>query len=138
MSAHGTDPEVIELAPLAAERELVADLHAANGRKLALQAFKPGKYEVEFGDGTRRQFTAAEIPQAQEVTGPWSVRFDPKWGGPAQATFEKLVSWSSHADPGIKYYSGTAVYSAAFELPRDAAQRSAPALPGFGPRGGHG
>jgi hypothetical protein len=58
------------------------------------------------------------MPQAQEVTGPWSVRFDPKWGGPAQATFEKLVPWNSHADAGIKYYSGTAVYSVAFELPK--------------------
>jgi hypothetical protein len=118
MSARGTDPEVIELSPLAAERELVAEIHAIDGRKLAVQAFKPGKYEVEFGDGTRREFSAAEIPEAQEVIGPWSVRFAPGWGAPAQATFEKLASWSSNADPGIKYYSGTAVYSAAFELPR--------------------
>ena len=118
MSAHGTDPEVIELRPLAAERELVAEMHATGARKVTLQAFKPGKYEVEFGDGTRREFSASEIPEAQEVIGPWSVRFAPAWGGPAQATFEKLVSWNSHADPGIKYYSGTAVYSTAFELPR--------------------
>jgi hypothetical protein len=118
MSARGTDPEVIELSPLAAERELVAEIHAIDGHKLALQAFKSGKYEVEFGDGTRREFSAAEIPEAQEVIGPWSVRFAPGWGAPAQATFEKLASWSSNADPGIKYYSGTAVYSAAFELPR--------------------
>jgi hypothetical protein len=118
MTAHGIDPDVIELSPLAAERELVATLHATSARKLALQAFKPGKYEVEFGDGTRRQFSAAEIPPAQEVNGPWSVHFSPAWGGPAQATFEKLDSWSSHAEPGIKYYSGTAVYSTAFELPK--------------------
>jgi hypothetical protein len=118
MSAHGTDPELIELRPLAAERPLVAELHATSARKLALQAFQPGKYEVEFQDGTRRQFSAAEIPHAQELSGPWAVRFAPKWGAPAQARFEQLVSWSSHADPAIKYYSGTAVYSAAFALPR--------------------
>jgi hypothetical protein len=46
------------------------------------------------------------------------VRFTPGWGAPAQATFEKLVSWGSHSDPGIKYYSGTATYSATFEAPR--------------------
>jgi hypothetical protein len=97
---------------------LVAELHATNARKLALQAFKPGKYELEFGDGTRRQFSAPEIPQAQEVSGPWTVRFAPGWGAPAQARFDKLVSWTSQADPAIRYYSGTAVYSAAFELPR--------------------
>ena len=118
MSAHGTDPELIELRPLTAERAMVAELHAVNARKLALEAFQPGKYELEFADGTSRQFIASEIPQAHEVSGPWTVRFAPGWGAPAQATFEKLASWSSHADPGIKYYSGTAVYSAAFDLPR--------------------
>ena len=118
LTARGTDPELIELRPLAAERELLAELHATSAHKLTLQAFHPGKYEVELGDGTRRQFDAPEFPQAQEISGPWTVRFAPRWGGPAQATFEKPISWSSHADPGIKYYSGTAVYSAAFELPR--------------------
>ncbi len=69
MSAHGTDPEVIELAPLAAERELVAELHAANARKLALQAFQPGKYEVEFGDGH-----APAIQRGRNPPGPGSHR----------------------------------------------------------------
>ena len=64
LSAHGTDPELIELRPLAAEKELVAELHATSAHKLALQAFQPGKYELEFGNGTRRQFSATEIPQA--------------------------------------------------------------------------
>jgi hypothetical protein len=118
LSAHGTDPELIELSPLAAERELVAELHATSAHKLALQAFKPGKYELEFGNGKRQQISATDIPQPQEISGPWTVRFTPGWGAPAQATFEKLISWSSVADLGIKYYSGTAVYSASFELPR--------------------
>jgi hypothetical protein len=118
MSAHGTDPEIIELRPLAAEREFVAELHANSAHKRVLQAFKPGKYELEFSDGTRRQFSAPEIPQAEEVSGPWTVRFAPGWGAPSQARFEKLVSWTSQADPAIKYYSGRAVYSAVFELPR--------------------
>jgi hypothetical protein len=117
LSAHGTDPEVLELAPLAAEKELVAELHAANTRLLALDAFKPGKYEVLLSDGQRRQFSADNIPQALEITGPWSVRFDPKWGGPVEATFDKLTPWNSQAEPGIKYYSGTGVYSTSIDLP---------------------
>jgi hypothetical protein len=118
MTARGTDPEVIELRPLAAERELVAELHASDARKLTLAAFKPGKYEIEYGDGTRREFSLTEISDAQEATGPWSVRFAPGWGAPAQATFDQLISWSTHTDPGIKYYSGTAVYSTTLDMPR--------------------
>jgi hypothetical protein len=116
-SAHGTDPEVLELAPLAAEKELVAELRAANVRTLVLDAFKPGKYEVLLSNGERRELSVDNIPQALEITGPWSVRFDPKWGGPAQATFDKLAPWNSQAEPGIKYYSGTGVYSTSIDLP---------------------
>jgi hypothetical protein len=52
----------------------------------------------------------------QELTGPWTVAFDPKWGGPASAIFEQLTSWTARAEPGIKFYSGTAVYRKNFKL----------------------
>ncbi len=49
------------------------------------------------------------------IAGPWQVTFDPKWGGPAQpVTFNELTDWSKHAEDGIKYYSGTAVYRKTF------------------------
>jgi hypothetical protein len=52
----------------------------------------------------------------QEIVGPWEVTFDPKWGGPMKpVTFDTLQDWSKHADPGIRYYSGTAVYRTTFQ-----------------------
>ena len=44
------------------------------------------------------------------VAGPWEVSFDPKRGGPGKVTFTDLSDWTDQSDPGIKYYSGTAVY----------------------------
>jgi hypothetical protein len=58
---------------------------------------------------------AAATPVA--VNGPWTVRFTPGWGTPAEARFDKLLSWSEHTDPGIRYYSGTARYSKRIEVP---------------------
>ena len=52
-----------------------------------------------------------------EIAGAWQVSFDPKWGGPKRATFEKLDDWTQHAEDGIKYYSGTAIYRKTFDLP---------------------
>jgi hypothetical protein len=47
---------------------------------------------------------------------PWQVQFDPKWGGPTEpVTFDKLQDWTSSVDAGIKYYSGSAVYSTVFD-----------------------
>jgi hypothetical protein len=52
-----------------------------------------------------------------ELTGTWTVRFDPIWGAPRSARFDKLVSWTTRDEPGIRFYSGTATYSKSFDLP---------------------
>jgi len=51
-----------------------------------------------------------------EVSGEWQVNFDTKWGGPGMVPFSELMDWSKHADEGIKYYSGTAVYNKTFNF----------------------
>jgi hypothetical protein len=57
------------------------------------------------------------LPVWQNLAGAWKVSFDPKWGGPAQAEFPRLISWTASPDPGIRDYSGTATYTREFELP---------------------
>jgi hypothetical protein len=54
---------------------------------------------------------------AAELTGPWEVSFDPKWGGPRQIVFDKLVDWTKHPSEQIRHYSGTATYRRTFDLP---------------------
>ncbi len=61
----------------------------------------------------------AEFKPMLEVSGAWNVSFDPKWGGPATpVSFDKLQDWSKHSEPGIRYYSGTAVYNKTFDVPQ--------------------
>jgi len=57
--------------------------------------------------GTHR----VRITQAVYV-GPWDVTFPPNLGAPAKIELLKLESWTANADPGVKYFSGTAAYSA--------------------------
>jgi hypothetical protein len=58
-----------------------------------------------------------EYTLLKELSGPWDVAFDPKWGGPAAVQFNALASWPERSEPGIKFYSGTAVYRKSFEVP---------------------
>ena len=55
-----------------------------------------------------------EFAAAQKLTGPWEVRFQPHRGAPEKITFEALLDWSQHPDPGVKYFSGTATYRTTF------------------------
>ena len=73
---------------------------------------------------SERNFPTFSTPHV--ITGPWSVHFDPKWGGPESAEFDQLVSWTQRPETGIKYFSGTATYRKTFDLPetlRQAGQR---------------
>lgn len=59
---------------------------------------------------------AVTLPQRKEtelatVSGAWDVSFPPNWGAPAQIRLQKLASWTENADPGVKYFSGTATYT---------------------------
>jgi hypothetical protein len=55
-----------------------------------------------------KNFTQPEV--LFEVNNPWKISFDPKWGGPENVIFDKLVDWTSRPEEGIKYYSGIATY----------------------------
>ncbi len=60
------------------------------------------------GNGVRNYVDYEPI---HDITGPWTVAFDPNWGGPESITFPELSDWTLHLQPGIKYYSGTATYT---------------------------
>jgi hypothetical protein len=57
-----------------------------------------------------------EFSSMQDITGPWTVHFDPRWGGPASVEFPELVSWTKRPEEGIKFYSGKATYRKQFDL----------------------
>jgi hypothetical protein len=60
------------------------------------------------------------FPEYQVLTqldGPWQVDFDKRWGGPGRVEFEKLCSWTSRSEPGIRFYSGKATYKTTFDVP---------------------
>ena len=54
---------------------------------------------------------AKDEKQLATIDGTWTVSFQKERGAPAHATFDKLVSYTENADPGIKYFSGTATYT---------------------------
>jgi hypothetical protein len=95
----------------------------AGGAKLKLRLPPAGSVFVVFAETAPWAITVAtprepaNVPAPLEIAGSWEVKFPPNLGAPPSRTFEKLVSWTSVPDEGIKYFSGTATYLKEFEVP---------------------
>jgi len=79
--------------------------------------FAPGKYRLNYSDGTRQEMTVA-LPEPLTLSGDWDIRFPLTAAEPVKALQSALFSWPQSDDPDIRYFSGTAVYSKTFDLPK--------------------
>jgi len=109
--------------PVSGERRWATAFTHADGRTTVPIAFDPyGSVFVLFRDKAA-DHPATGTPNArlyeprQALPGPWTVSFDPAWGGPATVEFKELVSWTDRPEEGIRFYSGTATYRTTVTLP---------------------
>jgi len=117
-TATGTDPDEIALshpAPL----DRAAEIRCGADGLPTVEAWQPGRYELATASGQMLRAEVPVVPSNREMDGPWEVRFPPNWGAPERVMLDKLISWSDHSDPGVKYFSGTATYTKTFDVPRD-------------------
>ena len=92
---------------------------AANGRTIVPLRLAPDDAVfVVF----RRPSTAAAraLPDPVETDlmtlgGSWDVAFQPGRGAPATIRLDNLISWSDSSDQGVKYFSGTGIYTKTIE-----------------------
>jgi len=110
-------------APVRGTRQRLPDFVREEGRTALTLRFEP--YESFFVVFPRATDAAEELlaldPALDRVKarleGPWEVFFDPALGGPGRVRFAALSDWTARPEPGIRYYSGTAVYRREFDLP---------------------
>lgn len=117
----GKQPELWN--PVTGEMRAATAFRQENGRTMVPLEFDPcGSVFVIFRKaiGTKVSGTTASnyptLKPRLELDGAWDVAFDPKWGGPAKVRFDALTDWTQHAEVGIKFYSGTAIYRKTFSL----------------------
>ncbi|MEN6450471.1 MAG: glycosyl hydrolase, partial [Thermoguttaceae bacterium] len=116
----GKAPEIWN--PVTGEMRSAAAFTQPDGRTTVPLRFDPsGSLFVVFRTPTHltrsEGHNFADFLPLAELTGPWSVRFDPKWGGPGDVRFESLVDWTKRPEDGIRHYSGKAVYKKTMTIP---------------------
>jgi hypothetical protein len=121
------DPESGEIRPLPE--------HEVSGKMISVPLrFEPMQALLVVFRNTKspENLQHVNFPQyriIKDIIGPWQVRFDHRWGGPANpVTFDTLQDWSQHSDAGIRYYSGIAIYEKTFHLVSSQLSASLPML----------
>ena len=82
----------------------------ANG---AIQAWKPGNYELVGPTGKITKFKSNPI--SQSIDSPWNLSFPPGKASPAPMTMKSLISWPESTNENLKFFSGTATYRTSFK-----------------------
>ncbi len=120
----GKQPELWD--PVTGEIRDATAFQQQNGQTIVPLEFDPcGSIFVVFRKPiapTISGMTKSNYPTMHPIgalTGAWKVAFDPKWGGPSEPqTFTSLIDWTTRPEFGMKYFSGTALYTQTFDLPQ--------------------
>lgn len=107
----------LEIAAGAASTKPSFEVLTDEEGRAILSATAACRVEFETAAGKKLAAEVQDVPQPIAVTGPWSVAFPPNWGAPAQVSLPALVSWTEHSDEGVRYFSGTATYTKAIDIP---------------------
>jgi hypothetical protein len=91
-------------------------VYRTDNRRTTVKADLPpgGAIFVVFNDkaevGHQTKYSIKDLAEPLTLQGDWTVKFDPKWGAPAEIKLPELISWTDHVSDGVKYYSGTGTY----------------------------
>jgi hypothetical protein len=111
------DPRTAEI------RKLPVYHHEGAGTIVPLEFEAHESYFIVFGakaatagPASNHRENFPDLISLAPLDGPWTVAFDPQWGGPSRVVFDSLVDWTQRPEAGIRYYSGVATYTTSFDF----------------------
>ena len=128
--ASGRQPELWD--PVSGQRRDLGVFTQKDGCTIVPLEFEPNgsmfvvfRKKIEKPGETAANFLKCKL--LQELSGPWTVQFDPQWFYPTvglsgdQAkgllVFDKLEDWINRPEEAVRYFSGTAVYRRTVTVP---------------------
>lgn len=96
-----------------------ASVEASPDGSVQVCVTEPGNYECVLSSGKTAAVAVPAIPEPIIIRGPWTVKFPEGWGAPPQIEMETLIPLDQHSDPGVQYFSGTALYHCEFKVPAE-------------------
>ncbi len=104
-----------------AGRSVVETLHASPNGPLELRSLSGGDFKLERASGRVTTVHVPAPPAPFTLGGSWEIEFPSVVGAPLSIASSELTDWSTHSNPNIRHFSGTAEYRTSFDLPPAAA-----------------
>jgi hypothetical protein len=89
----------------------------SSSRDGAIVVTAPGTYTTTDFAGAQESFVVQSADLNTPVIAPWTLSFPGGWGAPRSVPWDHFQSWTESSDPGIRYFSGTAVYRTTLRVP---------------------
>ena len=93
------------------------DVSRASSGQIDLLSDRSGLYRFQCASGRTLGAEIKPLPAPLPVQGPWELSFPPHLGAPDRVALDRLISWTEHTNPGVKFFSGTATYKTIFSVP---------------------
>lgn len=90
-----------------------------HGDGLAAQLREAGTWRFIPTTGSAMTVALPSLPAPIAVDGPWDVTFQTGRGAPDRITCDRLQSLTDHGDPGVRHFSGTAIWRGAIAIPAE-------------------
>lgn len=110
---------VFGLAPVLECQFNSADVKQTDEEQLIIETADEGTYNFVTVAGNSLKAVVTQLSDPISIQGPWELRFPRNLGAPDHVTLDRLISWTEHSDPGVKYFSGTATYRNQFTLGKE-------------------
>jgi alpha-L-rhamnosidase len=117
----GMQPELWDA--VTGEMKTITNFINENGKTIFTISFEEAQsFFIVFRKKIFKQtkFTGSNLPAIKTIKiidGAWQVQFNKQWGGPPMPVlFDSLQDWTVNTTPGIKYFSGTAIYKKLFDV----------------------
>jgi hypothetical protein len=78
--------------------------------KVPIRFWQKGRYDFETCEGRQIQVDIGGLSEPLSLDRDWEVHFAPGWDAPESIVLGRLIDWTTHENPNIKYFSGTATY----------------------------
>ncbi len=89
---------------------------SSRGESVAVTQWKPGVFSGRTSTG-KTVWMKSPGAKSLDLSSGWQLYFPPNWGAPAMVDMPKLISWPDSDVDGVKYFSGSAVYTKTFNVP---------------------